>query len=896
MQTNPQTGTNLLPPLGGAEARAAGAARWQQWLLYAWVVALVAMPLLLHGVDSGTLLVPEYLVDVRMHAVIELFCGIMALLIAGLILALSRYKHPRTLHLFALGFLAMGLLDVVHAVTPPDVYPGLFVFAHTLSTLFGGVLFCVGTLLHYRRHRLPGLPLWLSREAAFTLMLLIALVLAYHIVMPVGSLGNPYTFSVWAYRAHEFSGILYAVAALLAFLYYRGSGQRLTLVIGAILMLFAESAYLFRFSQMWDSAWWTWHFVKVGLYLGSLVVIAAGLVLSLRAVQRARVAQDSINRQLRVAHDKLDGMNRELRLRNTMVNASIGARSLDQTLEVIENTLSEFVGECRYSLVLRVAEDEVEEFQRGLQRQTLRWNVRVRAEHMPCVRLVQAVGGDDEPTVYSCSRGAHDRACMCLTLRAHDEVFGYLRLEIAGGHPEPVRVEQLNVVAAEIGPILFNALLHYRWLQAIGFRAALLRVTAMLGSTLERPKLLEAVCAESAHMLASEASAILLADADADADAHADAHADGELRLVSCCMPGMAAGEAVAQPEWIASAAGRELFRQLRESGRPVALVKPESADTPAPFPLDTRGCCWGAVTLFPMLEGGRLIAVMVIMRTERIPFSAATLEQGELLAEQVRIALINARAYEALRETNEQLRHSEQERIRAERLAVLGQMAASVAHEVRNPLSAINNCLGVLRRNARDGNDSVGPAIEIIDDEVRRLDRLTHNFMSFGRSPRTAASRVHLGGLVVRVCERIERHIQHEEMKVSVEQEVRGGYAPVLFDADGFQEVLWNLMLNAVQTMHGNGRLRVRLNQTDSHAFLVVVDDGPGIPLEKRGQIFEPFFSQRPEGAGLGLAIVLQHVEAWGGRLRIWGPPGACFAMRFPVTEAPVADRGREP
>lgn len=875
---------NLLPTLSAGEARDAGAARWQQWLLYAWVVALVAMPLLLHGLDSGTLLVPEYLIDVRMHAVIELFCGIMALLIAGLVLALSRHKRERTLLLFALGFLVMGLLDVVHAVTPPDVYPGLFVSAHTLSTLFGGVLFCLGTVLHYRRHRLPGLPLWLSREAAFTLMLLTGLVLAYHIILPVGSLENLYTFSIWAYRAHEFSGILYAFAALLAFLYYRGTGQRLILVIGAILMLFAESAYLFRFSQMWDSAWWTWHFVKVGLYLGSLVVIAAGLVLSLRAVQRARVVQDNINRQLRVTHDRLDDMNRELRLRNTMVNASIGARSLDQTLEVIENTLSEFVGKCRYSLVLRVAEDEVEEFQRSLQRQTLRWNVRVRAEHMPCVRLVQAVGGNDAHTVYSCSRSADGRACMCLTLRAHDEVFGYLRLEIAGGHPEPARVEQLNVVAAEVGPILFNALLHYRWIQAIGFRAALLRVTAMLGSTLELPRVLEAVCGESAHMLASEASGILLADADGDS---------GEMRLVSCCMPDTAAGAAVAQPEWIASAAGRELFRQLRESGRPVALVKPETADAPAPFPLGTSGCIWGAVALFPMLEGEQLIAVMLIMRTERIPFSAATLEQGELLAEQVRVALVNARAYEALRETNAQLRHSEQERLRAERLAVLGQMAASVAHEVRNPLSAINNCLAVLRRNVHDGNDSVGSAIEIIDDEVHRLDRLTHNFMSFGRSPRSAASRVHLGGLVARVCERIERHIQHEEMKVSVEQEVIGGYAPVIFDADGFQEVLWNLMLNAVQAMHGSGRLRVRLNQNGSHAFLAVADDGPGIPPEKRTQIFEPFFSQRSEGAGLGLAIVLQHVEAWGGRLRIWGPPGACFAMRFPVTEAQVVDRG---
>ncbi len=856
---------------------------WRQWLLFVWLLLLVGLPLFLHGIDGGMVLVPERLVDVRMHALIELFCGVTALLIAGLITALSHHNQEGSLRLFAMGFLVMGMLDILHAITPPDTYPNLFVTLHTLSILLGGVLFCLGAIRHYRMHRQQGSLGWASPQVMVALAALVVLVVAYDLIMPARQADGVVGFSAWEYRIHEFSGTLYAIAALLAFIFYFRTHQRLVLVVGAMLMLFAESAYLFRFSQMWDSAWWTWHLVKVNLYLGSLVVIATSLVLSLRAVQRAQVEQDRINRELRHAHDKLDEMNHELRVRNSMVNASIGASSLNQTMEVIDNTLTEFVGVCRYSLVLRFAEDEVEEFQRGLQRQDLRWDVQVRADQVPCVQLGE---GEERPdyVVHRCERGSDANSCIGHSLRAQDELFGYLRMEVVGRKDlAPDKLDQLNVVAAEIGPILHNALLHYRWTQAIEFRAALLRVAGMLGSTLELPNVLEAVCAESAKMIDSEASGILLEKADGEG-----------MEFVSRCMAGeTGTTQETSLVDWVDSDEGRALLERLRVSHHPLTLVKPNSPDVELPFPLGTTGCIWGSVALFPMLDAGRLVAVMLIMRRERIPFSASALEQGELLAEQVRLALVNAKTYEALRLSNEQLRHSEQERLRGERLAVLGQMAASVAHEVRNPLGAINNCLAVLRKNIDTQHESLAPALEIIDDEVHRLDRLTHNFMSFGRTPRMEVARVHLAILVARVCERMERHIHHEGLTIAIEQDIKSGYEAARFDVDGFQEVLWNLMLNAVQATGNNGRVRVRLGQKGGHGFLAIQDDGPGIPAAWRTHIFDPFFTQRSEGAGLGLAIVQQHVERWGGRLRIWGPPGTCFALRFPVAGVDKADTG---
>lgn len=833
---------------------------WPPWLLYAWVLGLAALPLLLAGIDQGELLLPEQLVDVRVHAVIELFCGLTALLIGGLMLAVWRTQHEASLLWFACGFLCMGGLDVLHALIPPGPQAGMFVIAHTLSTLSGGVLFCVATLLQYRRQRRASLPLWMSADTGFALLSIIALVLAYQWILPVGGSPHPYVFEDWAHRAHEFAALLYATAALLALLLYRETGQRLVLVAGAILLLFAESAYLFCFSEMWDTAWWSWHFVKVGLYLGSLVVIGSGLVLSLRAVQQASVVERRINGELRRTHARLDDSNRELRLRNTMVNASIGARGLDQTLGVIEAALGEILGRCDCVLQLQVGGDEVEEFRRGLQRQGLRWRVQVSAGP-----LLPPPG-----------------TALALGLRADGGVFGQLLLSGWGLAPGPTQRQQLQAIAAEIGPILHHALLRYRWNQALAFRAALLRVSAMLGSSLELPRVLEAVCGEGARLLASEASGVLLADPQG-----------GDMRLVSHCAPG--AGSQAASgtghgPDWIALPEAQALFDALAAAGRPRALLRPSGGREAPPFPLGRAGCVWQALALFPMLDGERLIAVMLIMRRERVPFSAATLEQGELLAEQVRVALINARAYSALRDAHAQLQRAEQQRLRAERLAVLGRMAASVAHEVRNPLSAINNCVSVLRRQCAADATAVAPALAIIDDEVRRLDRLTHNFMSFGRAPRAAAARVPLADVVARVCERIRRHIEQQGLDIRLEAVLRGRTTPVVFDADGLQEVLWNLLLNAVQAMPA-GRLRLRFVQRADHGFLAVADQGPGVPVTLRGQILEPFFSRRSEGAGLGLAIVAQHVEAWGGRLRVCGPPGGCFALRFPLAQGQRID-----
>ncbi|MDN5872906.1 MAG: ATP-binding protein [Sinobacteraceae bacterium] len=246
-------------------------------------------------------------------------------------------------------------------------------------------------------------------------------------------------------------------------------------------------------------------------------------------------------------------------------------------------------------------------------------------------------------------------------------------------------------------------------------------------------------------------------------------------------------------------------------------------------------------------------------------------------------------RAYEDLQFSSARLRIAEAQRARAKRLTMLGRMTASLAHEIHNPLSAINNCLGVLQRSTR-GQPRAEQALRIVADEVRHLERLTNNMICFGQPQRKGTlSRVRAQALAQQVRDGIVAHIANEKLAITVRLDVPESLPEIWFDASGLRQVLWNLLLNAVQATQGSGRVEVRMRQHARTLFLAVVDVGPGVPAADRARILAPFFTQRSQGAGLGLAVVRHHVDAWGGQLRIWGPPGACFALRVPVPTQPV-------
>jgi signal transduction histidine kinase len=232
------------------------------------------------------------------------------------------------------------------------------------------------------------------------------------------------------------------------------------------------------------------------------------------------------------------------------------------------------------------------------------------------------------------------------------------------------------------------------------------------------------------------------------------------------------------------------------------------------------------------------------------------------VLAGQVAIAIENCRLVE------EKVR-LERELMKQERLAELGQMAATVAHEVKNPLSAIKSIVQVMREEETD-NDRTED-LRLIVGEVDRLNRTVTQLLSFSRQAVSDGKAVSIAELARSATRLLESDAAAAGVDLTTEVEgeaaVTGGAAAAL------REVLMNLAQNAIQATPAGGRVGIRLEGHDARVRVEVEDTGPGIPVELRAKVREPFFTTKQRGTGLGLAIVERRLAELGGRLEIESP-----------------------
>lgn len=222
------------------------------------------------------------------------------------------------------------------------------------------------------------------------------------------------------------------------------------------------------------------------------------------------------------------------------------------------------------------------------------------------------------------------------------------------------------------------------------------------------------------------------------------------------------------------------------------------------------------------------------------------------------------------LRDLTHQLEMQE-ELVRTRSLATLGEMAASVAHEIKNPLAGISGAIQVIA-GALDAND---PRREIMGEviaQVRRLDRTVRDLLVFARPWKPELQPVDLVDLLERAAVLLRQEPRMKEIAIRLE-----GPESVRLEADPglLQEVLVNLVHNAADAMPSGGLIRLVAGAENGCATLHVVDDGTGIPPEVREKLFRPFFTTKTRGTGLGLAISKKIVDAHGGRMEIGGVPG---------------------
>ena len=304
------------------------------------------------------------------------------------------------------------------------------------------------------------------------------------------------------------------------------------------------------------------------------------------------------------------------------------------------------------------------------------------------------------------------------------------------------------------------------------------------------------------------------------------------------------------------------------------------------------------------LLEEHRLQSVMIssVARGEDVflffagremglkPFADADEELFGILARQAAIALENSQLNTELRTTIARLEDSNRALIQSEKMAAVGRLMASVAHEINNPLQAVRNYLH-LATHAELSAEEQAEYSELAKSEFDRLAGIVATMMDYYRPANREKEMVALDRLVGKVLDLLDHHLKTESVNVFLE--CPKDLPPVCIMRNQIQQVIFNLIVNAVEALHdcpGERKIWVEILPGAETVKLAVEDSGDGLTSEMRAHIFEPFFSTKETGTGLGLSICYKIVQDHRGSLSIVHPihgTGARFEISLPREEA---------
>ncbi len=337
------------------------------------------------------------------------------------------------------------------------------------------------------------------------------------------------------------------------------------------------------------------------------------------------------------------------------------------------------------------------------------------------------------------------------------------------------------------------------------------------------------------------------------------------------------------------SVANRAFLERLRRFGvvsiegveRELLALKNKQTDEPQTLTLMTRALelLNGSVVL--AIVGEEQLLGMLVLRDERLreAYSSDEIELFKGVASSIGVTLQNSQVYERMKERD--------------RLAALGQMAAGLAHEIRNPLGSIKGAAQYLQPIGSEMSD--GPTKEFLDiivEEVDRLNKIVSQFLDYARPYRGDQKPLDINDVVKKTMTLVEK--EEGAVKVEITNNLIEGLPPVRADAEQLRQVFLNLTINAVQAMKDGGKLQVSTSLRRSTrrgaaaAFLEVRfrDTGLGIPPGDLKSLFIPFFTTKEKGTGLGLPISQRIIENHGGTIEVRSRPGAgsTFTVLLPV------------
>ena len=270
------------------------------------------------------------------------------------------------------------------------------------------------------------------------------------------------------------------------------------------------------------------------------------------------------------------------------------------------------------------------------------------------------------------------------------------------------------------------------------------------------------------------------------------------------------------------------------------------------------------------------------------VVFHVLGLTIGLLAQAQAKLTSSYRTAASSLERANRELRDSQEHLRRADRLSALGEIAAGLAHEIRNPLAGVKGALEIIVSRVAAGTPEAEFA-EIGGNELARLEGLVTEFLTYARphDPALRPSDVH------EIVERVAALLgpQAERKSVILVFERPAAFPPLSLDPEQFTQVIFNVALNAIQATAAGGHVHIREYVEPGWGVIEVIDEGSGIAPEHALRLFDPFFTTKPRGTGLGLAISQRIVTAHRGTIEALSgsPSGTIFRIRLPLPDGPA-------
>ncbi|RKY58896.1 MAG: hypothetical protein DRP95_05540, partial [Candidatus Latescibacterota bacterium] len=242
-----------------------------------------------------------------------------------------------------------------------------------------------------------------------------------------------------------------------------------------------------------------------------------------------------------------------------------------------------------------------------------------------------------------------------------------------------------------------------------------------------------------------------------------------------------------------------------------------------------------------------------------------------------------------ALKHRDEKLEEKQRQITQSEKLAALGQVAAGVAHEIRNPLASIKVGIHSIQKEIGeklDLNDEIREDIEIIKKDIDRIASIIARFLSFARPAEPNYEPINVNSILTQTISLVRTKMKEQgiQLKLSLSEDL----PPLMGDREQLKQVFLNIILNAIQAMPNGGKIEISTGLGDGIVQVKISDTGCGIPKDLKERIFDPFFTTKDDGTGLGLSIAQGIVERHRGKIEVVSEEGkgSTFIVSLPLKE----------